>query len=68
MMSMSAALQFSQTFSGNSTTINSTIDTSAVISAIKTGITSQLTSDVKPVGTSSFYAVPDAITSNGKYF
>jgi len=67
-MSMAATLQFSQTFSGNSTTVNSTINTAAVVSAIQTGITSQLTNDVKPVGTSSFYAVPNSITSSGLFY
>jgi len=69
MITMSAALQFTQTFSGVSTQanpINSTINTAAIVSSIQTGMLSQLTSDVQPANSLSFYAQPNSITSSGK--
>lgn len=68
---MKAALSFVQVFSGvNSPTnpISSTINTDSIKSSIVSNIQSQLTPDVKPVGTPSFYVVQSDITSQGFYF
>ena len=62
---MSASLSFVQAFKGVSSAsnpINSTIDVTAIQNSIKATINSQLTSDVQPIGSSSFYTVPSSIT------
>ena len=68
---MKASLTFEQVFNGISTPsnpISSTVDVSGIKNTIVSNIQSQLTEDVKPAGSSSFYTVTSDITSQGFYF